>query len=230
MATKRQHVYAISNILNQGPRSDDSRISNRLIAHFLNMSRGLLLKRRMDRKHSMSDANYLTYCDTLVPSKFFDCDCVPEEFNCLILRSTKVIPDYISSQDGVSIEVRNPFSGELIDYASLSSSKLAKHSLTSSNTPTWFIHNKHLYITHTLTLDKVIIRLIPEDPEALKKYQSCEGSSICYDPEDDNYPIDTDLVQPMYNLTLEMLAKSYQFSQDDENNTKASVINNDKEV
>lgn len=230
MATKPQHVYAILRILSQGDVSDDSSFTAREVGHHLNMARGLLLKRRMDKKHILSDANYMTYCDKLIPSKFFDCDCIPHEFNCNILRTVKPIPDYISSQDKLSIEVRNPISGELIDYASLSSSRLSKHSLTSSKTPTWFIHNRHLYITKTLLLDSITIRLMPEDPSALRTYQSCDSNAeACYDPDNDNYPIDTDLVQPMYKLTLEMLAPSFNSPQDTENNARAATINNDKE-
>lgn len=229
MATKRQHVYAIQNILSQGPRSDDSSFSNRLVEHFLNISRGLLIKRRMDSKHVLSDSNYMTYCDTLIPSKFFDCSCISHEFNCNILRSTRPVPEYISSQDGISIEVRNPLSGDLIDYASLSSARLSKHSLTASDTPTWFIHNRHLYIMKTLNLDTVTIRLIPENPDALRNYQSCDSSVVCYDPDNDDYPIDTDLIQPMYKMTLEMLGAALNSPQDNENNARSSVINNDKE-
>lgn len=229
MATKRQHIYAILRILNQGDVTDDSSFTPREVEHHLNMARGLLLKRRMDRKHVLSDSNYQTYCDTMVPSKFFDCDCIPFEFNCTILRTSKPIPDYITSQDGISIEVRNPLSGDLIDYASLSSTRLSKHSLTASKIPTWFIHNKHLYLTKTLTLDTVTIRLIPENPDMLRKYQNCDGSGVCYDPENDDYPIDTDLVQPMYKLTLEMLTPAFNAPKDTENNARAAVINNDRE-
>lgn len=230
MATKRQHVYAVLRILNQGVRSDDSSFTPKEVEHHLNMARGTLIKRRMDKKHVLSDNNYLTYCDTLSPSKFFDCDCISHEFDCLILKSSKKIPEYITSQGKISVEVRNPFSGELIDYASLSSTKLAAHSLTASDTPTWFIHNQYLYVTKTLTLDTVLVRLIPENPDVLRTYQSCSSENgACYDPQDDDYPIDTDLVQPMYKMTLELLAPSLNSPKDTENNARAAVVNNDRE-
>jgi len=229
MATIKEHVYAIQNILNQGAKSDDSRLSNSLIEHYLNTVRALLLKREINKKQELGENNYQSFCLELTPTTFFDCTCIPEEFGCTILRSKQPLPSYISSKYKPAIDVRF-IDGTKVDRGSYTSYKKSNASLTSSSTPTWFIYNRYLYITHTLRLKTILVRGLWENPSKLESYSNCENSKeSCYDPSDDDFPIDTSLVSPMYNLTLQHLTPAYQFPFDTENNARAATITQDQE-
>ena len=92
MATLKEHVYFIQNIINKGPRSDDARYSNRFIAHALKQTRSLLLKRKIDKYHALSPQNYLTVCVPLELSSYHDCTCIPDVFDCKVLKSTCELP------------------------------------------------------------------------------------------------------------------------------------------
>lgn len=226
MATFRHHIYFIKNILNKGVASDDVRINDRLIAHALKQSRTLLIKRKLERMENISDLNFQTFCLDLAPSTFHDCNCIPTVFDCQILKSIQEIPAYLVSSTKHFIELRY-LQGRKIDKTSYSNFLFAQSSLASAETPTWFLYDKHVYVTNTLLLKKVLLRAIFEDPEIVIE-ENCENSAPCT-PYDEEFPIDGDLVIPMYKLAIETLGLSYKFPEDNENNARSNQIVQDKE-
>ena len=92
MATINQHTFFIQNLLNKGPRSDDSRFSNRLVEHAILQSRNRLLKIKLDKYDHIADSNYQTICVELEPHTYYDCSCITDNNDCKILRSKLPIP------------------------------------------------------------------------------------------------------------------------------------------
>ena len=95
MATLLTHVYYIQNILNRGMISDDTLLSNRLIAHTLKQVRARLLKMKLDKKDYMSDYNYQKICIPLDLFPFHNCECIEDLDECLLLRSVNTLPEPI---------------------------------------------------------------------------------------------------------------------------------------
>lgn len=158
MATLTQHVYAVKNLLNNGIASDDSRLSNKLIAHFLKMSRAVLVKQKLDKYHTLSETNYITICVPLELSEFNECKCGPSDVNCKILKSTCPIPKEINSNKRTTIQVQY-IDGSIMDKTSITSNKLTKYSLTQCNpNPGWFLNTTDLYVLNDKELPLVVVK------------------------------------------------------------------------
>lgn len=78
--------------------------------------------------------------------------------------------------------------------------------------------------------------MILEDPSDVNEFcgdcleeDVSDNTTNCYDEWDGEFPIDADLVVPMYDLTIEQLAKMYKFPVDNENNARNTEIINDAE-
>lgn len=227
MATIKDHSYAILTTLNPGGISDDNIFPIKLIEQYMNINRNLLTKRKADRGQLLSDSSYLTFCIELEPARFHDCSCVSYEHDCLILKSKLPIPNNLSTKDRELIDIRF-IDGTKIDETSYSIFKESKHSLTGKNTTTWFRYNGYIYITGTLDLKVVLGRIVPENPDDISRFRQCDSDESCY-TEVSNYPIDSDLVMPMYQMTIEQLTVMLKLPQDDENNARAANLQKDEE-
>lgn len=223
MATLKEHVYAIQNIINHGPQSDDNRFSNRLIAHFLKSARSVLIKRKLEKMVALSDLTYQTICVPLVPSTYHDCNCIADTFDCQVLKSTCPIPKDIVSRNQSSIVTRNVL-GQKIDSINISRNDLAKFSYSNRTPKTgWLIENGHLLLLNTdLTLPMVLLTAVWEDPEAVTNYCGCVDQEItpCYNALTQAFPMDADLVMPMYEMTLQLMGVAQKYPEDNLNNTK----------
>ena len=235
MATLQQHIYAIKNIINKGPASDDTRISDGVIAFYLKKVRSLLMKRKLDRENAISDTNYMTVCIPLERHTYHDCSCIPDVFDCQILRSTCEIPKEITRRSSSTLEVRFA-SGKLIDKGSITTNDLSAYSLTNTDPKiAWFVEKNKLYIINDLKLKVVLLRLIPDDPEELSGFCTCnEDESMneqdsCYDPHEDEFPIDGELELAMLDMTEERIRKAYGYAEDNENNSRSNQVVNDSE-
>lgn len=224
MATLKEHVYAIQNVINKGPQSDDNRFSNRLIAHYLKNSRALLLKRKLDKMVTLSELSYQTLCVPLEATTYHDCSCIVDEFDCKVLKSTCTLPKDIVGRNKSSIVVRNVL-GQKIDSTNISRNDLAAYSISNKATSVgWLIEDGKLVVLNTdLTLPHVLLTAVWEDPEKLDNYCGCSSDdelSPCYNSLDQEFPIDADLVMPMYELTLKFMQITQSYPEDNLNNAK----------
>lgn len=215
MSTLKEHVAFIQNVINKGPRTDDARFSNRLIAHALKQARSRLIKIKLDKYDYISDSNYTKICTELQVVPIEECPCmdIPEQV-CKITRSTCKIPKEIVSKFGSTIEVFT-LDRSRIDPLSKTTNDYAAYSLTN-NPPKkgWEIVDQYLDIYNAPKLKYAVIRLIPEDPEEAINFCGCGESSPCYSYSTDEFPIDAELVDPMYRLALELIGISEAYAED----------------
>lgn len=224
MATLKEHVYAIQNVINRGPQSDDNRFSNRLIAHYLKNARSLLIKRKLDKMTNLSDLSYQTLCVPLEVATYHDCSCITDQFDCQVLKSICQLPKDIVARNKSSIVVRNII-GQKIDSTNISRNDLAAYSISNKQTSVgWLIENGKLVLLNTdLTLPHVLLTALWEDPEKLDNYCGCgsdDSLSPCYDSLEQEFPIDADLVMPMYEMTLKFMQITQTYPEDNLNNAK----------
>lgn len=93
----QHHVYAIKNLLSHGPASDDFRLSDRLIAHFLQVARAKLIEQKIDKYYYISEQSYQDWCADLELSNFHNC-CTGPDVDCQILRSVLEVPKFLNSR------------------------------------------------------------------------------------------------------------------------------------
>lgn len=235
MATLKEHVYAIKNILNKGIPSDDSRFSDKLIAHYLKQSRGLLLKRKLDKNRYISPLNYQRVCVPLELVTYGDCACISDVFaDCKILRSTCELPKVFANKQKVALSIK-AIDGTVLSETSLTKDKLKAYSLSQQSPKLgWFIENGRLYILYNQTTTLVIAVALWEDPEEVSDFCTCgdsgeDSTTPCYDSQNDTFPIDVDLVMPMYEMTLQMFGVAMRYPEDNENNARSTEVVNEKE-
>lgn len=93
-----EHIYAIKNLLAHGTASDDFSLSDRLIAHFLQVTRSRLIEQKIDKYYYISEQSYQDLCVDLTLATFHEC-CGTEEYDdCKIMKSTIQIPKFLNSR------------------------------------------------------------------------------------------------------------------------------------
>lgn len=228
--TTLEHIYAIQNLVNRGAKSDDAPYSNRLILHFMNTTRILLLKRKADKRQKFDPHDFQSFCMPLCESSWIDCECLPD-IDCPILKSEFKLPNTLVSRSGIYLTVRLA-SGNEIGETSPSALQYRQYSLTRKNKPAWFIDNEHLYITGVPKnkLKMVYVTGVFVDPTEVSEISLCPpGTENCVDIFEDEYPIAGELIDPMYKMVLQYLQNSMRFPEDKVNNATATEVINDKE-
>jgi hypothetical protein len=225
-----EHIYAIQNIINKGAKSDDARISNELVLHYMNVSRILLLKREADKRKAHNPANFQGICVPLCTSTWVDCCNIPTEITCPILKSKFKIPRALTGRTNLYLKV-SYLSGWEIGRTTHRAVRYREYSLTKASKPAWFILNDYLYVTGIPynKLKAVWVDALFEDPTDIADITTCDNTEGCYDPDTEDYPIDGHLVEPMYRLVLQYLGMAYKYPEDNANNARSNEIVNDKE-
>jgi hypothetical protein len=213
-----EHVYALKNIFSRGVSSDDFRLSNRLIAHFLQVARARLIEQKIDKYHFISEQSYQDWCVELEVSSFHSCCDVPA-LECQVLRSTIAVPKFLNSRWGNHLKVTD-LVGNVIPEINLTQRKYSKYAIVPQKTG-WFMHNNHVYIINNSVIQKIILNALFNDPEQVYDFNcSNNGEGTCADFMDTEFPVDSDLIDSLYKTALDLLAYSYKFNLDTENNAK----------
>lgn len=157
---------------------------------------------------------------------YHDCNCLPIDVDCKILRSVDKIPNYITPNNPAGSHIRVEYlDGKTIGQISLAAFSNKQHSRTPQAITTFFIRDNYVYIVGTLDLKLVLVSGIFEDPEKLETYSDC-GDSInetgepCYVTDTREFPIDSELVAPMYEMALQFIGISSKYPEDTNNNAR----------
>jgi hypothetical protein len=110
--------------------------------------------------------------------------------------------------------------GTVIPEINLTQRRYGKYAIVPQKTG-WFMHNNYIYIINNAVISQIILNALFNDPEQIHNY-NCPNSSDtpCADFMDTEFPIDSDLVDGLYKLALDLIGYSYKFNIDTENNAK----------
>lgn len=225
--TLMHHISAVRAIISNGPASDDVSYSDRLIAHFLQIARAKLLEQKADKYRYISDQSFQSVCLDLELGTFHNC-CDVEEIECHILKTTTKIPKLLNSRWGAFVKVMD-LSGEIISEFNLTSKKYSQYAIAPVKIG-WFMHDGYLYLVNNKKLEKVLLNGLFASTEDIAAINCpTPNSANCLDYGQQEFPIDPDLVDPMYKVTLEYLLQSERIPNDSENNSKSTEIVNGKQ-
>lgn len=176
----------------------------------------------------------------LIVTTFHDCDCVPS-LDCQILRSKYKIPKQIVGRSNQSVYVTF-FDGTQIGLTSIAAFSKNKYSRTFSlntddNTKiSAFYYDGYIWVVGTLSLKGIIVHGLFENPDEVEDFPLCDVNGVesatdtCYDGDADDFPIDAELVYPMYQEVIRLLGMAnQQFAEDNENNARLSQVTRDQE-
>lgn len=217
--TLLEHVYAVKNILAHGAPSDDFSYSNRLIAHFLRVARSFLIEKKIDKYNVISDQSYQDLCLTLEEADYHNCcDFVTVSDECKLMKSTAAIPKFLNSRWGNFMKVTD-LVGNTIPETTMTQSRFSIYALSpkASIQTGWFMHDNYLYVINNSFLEKVLLNALFDNPAEIHDLNCAVTETNCSDFQDEEFPIDSDLVQPMYTITIEFLLKGMQLPKDNEN-------------
>lgn len=225
-----EHISHLQSMVNHGNPSDDNRLEDEHVYHLMKMYRSRLIHDKQNKFYKLSPFSYQTIaCLPLIQEELNDCDCF--ETGCLVLKSKCDIPKTLSYRNNTILKITS-IDGRTIPVTSITKETYKKYRKTSINKFGWFIHNNKLIVVGDLRLKVVTLTGIFEDPLALKDVCSCDDGAIsapCFDPLEDDFPIDIELVPIMYKLILEDLGLMYKYPEDNENNSKSNELSQDKE-
>jgi hypothetical protein len=150
-----------------------------------------------------------------------DCPCLPP-IGCSILRSEFKLPAPLSGLSGDLIDwVRTITRHKKIDRVSLNALESQKGNKYTSKKVQYFIENEYLYISTPTNLKVLAMRALFEDPLEAEKYQGycdCEDCADCEDIGNKEFPIDSDLVDTLIELTVQEVVILFSKGQEDTTN------------
>ena len=231
MATINEHISHIQTVFNSGIASDDKKLSDMHIYHLLKVVRARLLYEKQNKMYKISDQTFQYIpCIKLEEGFLNDCPCVPQD--CPVLVSQE-LPKLLSWRNNIFLQVTN-ISGDTIPQISLKQVNYLKYRKTKLSKFGWFIHNNRLIVVGDLRLCLISLRGLFEDPTELEAISMCDSEgnttpAVCYNVDEDEFPLDSELIDVMYKLVIEELKQAYGFPQDNENNAKAVEATQGKE-
>lgn len=211
--TLLEHVYAIKNLIAHGPASADFSYSDRLIAHFLLVCRAKLIREKADKYSFISEQSHQDLCLDLEKGTFHNC-CDTPDAGCILLKSTIALPKFLSTKWGNYIKVTD-MSGRVISEINVTQNRFSTYSRTGTQTG-WFIHDNHLYVLNNTFLNKVLINALFDDPALISELNCGIDADNCPDFMEEEFPVDSDITQPMYELALKFLVGSMTLPKDNE--------------
>lgn len=111
-------------------------------------------------------------------------------------------------------------SGRVIPEFSLTQNRYSEYALVKPKTG-WFIHDNHLYVVNNKVLETILLNALFDNPDDIHQVNCANNvDGSCSDYMDEQFPIDSDLIDDMYKMSFEMLVKSRILPIDIENNAK----------
>jgi hypothetical protein len=219
MAAIPEHIYKLRTFIKQ--HTDDSIYSDEFLYSLLKDSRNTLLERENKKFTKDSEFHKQTICMPLVISAYHDCDCLPFEVKCKVLKSKFELPKVLTGRNKELIRVLTVDGYNQIPFVLSTDLKNLKYTKTKAKGNKYGIINRYLTVFNNLQLKLVLIEGVFEDPLELSKISYCdeEGNETqCYDLNTTDFPIKGSLDFPMYQICLDMLKIPLQIKSDDTNN------------
>lgn len=238
MAKLNELISNLNEILNNGRPSDDYQFSDAQIYFILRYLRSKLIRQRINDGKFISPYNYQTIpCLGLEYTKIVDCECYTA--NCYSLQSKCELPKIFASPKGLmingvyTINTNNPIR---LDHLRFDEMRLLKYSKTMKDAKGWFFtpDATKVHIKGFDRMKAVKFSALFNDPLAVMMLDtSCacneDGSPLCIDPYEAEFPMDEDMIKDLNTLTYEELLKvAYNTIPDLKNNAIPSYAQMDK--
>jgi hypothetical protein len=223
--TLLEHCYAIRALLSKGIASKDTQYNISHIAHFLNVARALFTEQKADKYRFISEQSFQSLCVPLEKGSLHNC-CDITDTTCTLLKSKTKLPKFLNTRWGDFAKVMT-LSGEIISKTTITQNRYSKYSLNRKTPKTgWFIHDGYLYILNNTNLDTVLLNSLFDNPSSVDELNCASSQTTeCKDIYDYTYPIDPDLIDPVYKRVLEYFSYSLNLPPKDiENNAKDDQV------
>lgn len=220
----------VQSLYSKGVASDDTSLSSRHIYNKILTVRSKLLSQQYDKKQRISQWNYQTIpCIELIDVNASECNCI-EVNGCTLKRSKYKLPKPMQGLSNSIIQsVHSIDRGTKIDELSINSMKFQKGNKYTKVTTTYFIQDGYIYLNTTYDLKTISLIGLFEDPIEAKIFSGlcdeCQDCNACIDYQDEEFPIDTDLIDTLIEMSITELIQLFSQSIQDTRNNSADDSN-----
>ena len=224
MKTIGEHISNIRALLKLYGRTPEGYTDESLYSLF-SVSRAELLKQQIKKFDAVSENNWLQVCMSLEVSKSHNCDCVPDNLECKVLKSKYKIYPVIVGRNNSKLKIRT-IGGKNINL--VTEAEWFRRKDRPTNEYYGSLINSYLIIWNApLSLKVILVSGIWTDPMDYYNIPSCDllGSPVgtCFDPLAMEYPLQEEYVRVAYEMTLKLLGFSNQIKQDLTNDSNESI-------
>ena len=225
MATLKEIVYDVKNIIRGGIQSDDEIISDRQIAFQIHSLRAQFIRQDINKRRSISDnIKQLISCLKVETVKGSTCGLSDD---LMVVRSKEKVPNPIETSHSDLITAIGPTGILSVNF----------HMIPYNRAP-WVGTNKYTKrMTFAFLLDNFVYILGPEaellehikvegvwqDPTHISNYMNSDGT-LDYDKDNDEYPLSTSMLDLIKQQMLAQNMKPFiETLTDVSNNAKSDI-------
>jgi hypothetical protein len=221
----REIIDRVQSLYSKGIKSDDSRLRNRHIFSKLNSVAVMLISQKAKKKQFLSLNNYQTLsCVKLIKASVHQCPCAPAK-GCNFYISELPIPNIISNLNGLLINYVSNLTGKIIfNYKEWENFKYLKGEKYTQYDPYYTFVNNHLLVYYKDSPEIVAIQAVFENMFVSTLFNTCEKQPTCLSPLDFDFPIESDLVEPLIEITVLELVDKFNQSIEDKTNNASDTI------
>lgn len=225
-------IGRVQNLYNKGVKSDDSRLSNRLIFSKLLSVRAMLYKQNEQKNNSFGEEDYsLLECIKIIPVEPYNCPCLPS-IGCKVYRTESKLPKLFKGRNGIKIGYVSSLDRRRIFGITTTLEYRFSSSNRFSNTDRVIYEGGYLYVYGDNLPSYITIKAILNN--SLESFtSSCKENCIdcedCISYLDTEFKIQDSLIEPMLQMTNQELVKEFsQMMEDLTNDNKDSLIQQSK--
>jgi len=217
-------VYDIKNIAYGGIQSDDTPISDRQVAYWVNQVGADLKEQSMSTSRSIPDAFIqhieCVQLECIDPSECCGVDIGPAD---KLLKSTQKIPMTIQRRGkNTIISVHSVDKRVSFAETSFYRQRVNKHNKYTGSKPRWFLKDNYLYIINGFVMDHVSLAGVFDDPTEVLEFSTCEGKP-CF-TWDSPYPITNKIAGLITDIVLsKKMGIALQAPRDDSNDSRGKA-------
>ena len=162
MPTIPEHIYKLRTFIKQ--HSDDTIYSDEFLYSLLRDSRNTLLERENKKFTKDSEFHKQTICMPLEIDTYNDCECLPFEVKCKVLKSKYKLPKVLTGRNKELLRILTFDGSSQIPFVLSTDLKNLKYTKTKKKGIKYGITNSYLVVFNTLQLKGILIEGIFEDP------------------------------------------------------------------
>lgn len=210
-----QHLSNLRGIINQYSRTQES-YTDQFLYEVLCVARAEILRQQLVKFNHISEENLLRFCIELELVKAHDCNCVPAEIDCLVLRTKYKLPTALTSRNHSKIWA-STLDGRQI--AIVTDQEWLMYS-TENTFGELFgsIINGYLYLWNLHKKIKVLqVSGYWSDLMALQNIPNCDPNNpqnTCFDPLVQPFPLQEEYAHATYLKAFQLLNIPLQVPQD----------------
>jgi hypothetical protein len=225
MATIKEIVYDLKNIIRGGLQSDDEMISDRQIEFQVNSLRAQYIRQDVNKRRSISDnIKQVIHCLEVEPISGTTCGLSND---IMIVRSKEKVPNAIETSHQDLITAIGPTGILSTNFHMIPYNRApwAGNNRYTKRMTFAFLLDSFVYITgpEAEMLEQIKVEGVWQNPRDIEKY-TMEDGTLSYDAETEEYPLSTSMLDLIkQGMLAQNLQPMIQMPTDISNNAKSDL-------